>query len=80
MCTDFLFTVYSRNIVHNIVILKCLPGKIHRSPSYPRGQLQVSLATQAPPFAQGGLHTTVKRQHRHLHLQCINIHFDAYKH
>ena len=43
-----------------IIILKCSPGEIHRSPSYPRGQLQVSLATQAPPFVQGGLHTTVK--------------------
>ena len=39
---------------------ECSPGEIHRSPSYPRGQLQVSLATQAPPFAQGGLHTTNK--------------------
>ena len=38
----------------------------------------MSLATQAPPFAQGGLHTTVKRQHRYLHLQCMNIDFDAY--
>ena len=42
------------------MILESLPGEVHRYPSYPRGQLQVSLATQAPPFAQGGLHTTVK--------------------